>query len=156
MTLYSRSGARAVSRKPVKKSVAAIVRYVTAPDGSHHVIAQGETRFRIKEYLQVEPYLLARIERIEEEDAEHDPEIEARFLNLKAQAHQALALLPQKPEDLDQAIDLVFRARNLDDERIGGYVNHASTEDVDELHDVRARLAGERAPGDPPRKQGWR
>ncbi len=86
-------------------TVAAIVRYITAPDGSHHVIAQGETRFRILEYLQVEPYLMARIERIEEEEPEHDPEIEARFLNLKAQAHQALALLPQKPEDLDQAIE---------------------------------------------------
>jgi ATP-dependent Lon protease len=86
-------------------TVAAIVRYITAPDGTHHVIAQGETRFRVKEYLQVEPYLLARIERIEEEGPEHDPAVEARFLNLKAQAHQALALLPQKPEDLDQAIE---------------------------------------------------
>jgi ATP-dependent Lon protease len=96
-------------------TVAAIVRYVTAPDGSHHVIAQGETRFRVKEYLQVEPYLLARIERIEEQDAEHDPEIEARFLNLKAQAHQALALLPQKPEDLDQAIENASSPSGLTD-----------------------------------------
>jgi len=86
-------------------TVAAIVRYVTAPDGSHHVIAQGETRFRVKAYVQVEPYLMARVERIEEPDLEHDPAVEARFLNLKAQAHQALALLPQKPEDLDQAIE---------------------------------------------------
>ena len=40
-------------------TVAAIVRYITAPDGSHHVIAQGETRFRVLEYMQVEPYLMA-------------------------------------------------------------------------------------------------
>jgi ATP-dependent Lon protease len=96
-------------------TVAAIVRYITAPDGSHHVIAQGESRFRVKEYVQVEPYLVARIERIEEEAGEHDPEIEARFLNLKAQAHQALALLPQKPEDLDQAIESATSPSGLTD-----------------------------------------
>jgi len=96
-------------------TVAAIVRYITAPDGSHHVIAQGETRFRVLEYLQVEPYLLARIERIEELEPEHDPEIEARFLNLKAQAHQALSLLPQKPEDLDQAIENASSPSGLTD-----------------------------------------
>jgi ATP-dependent Lon protease len=85
--------------------VAAVVRYITAPDGSHHVIAQGETRFRVKEYVQVDPYMIARVERIEEPAVEHDPEIDARFLNLKLQAHQALGLLPQKPEDLDSAIE---------------------------------------------------
>jgi ATP-dependent Lon protease len=86
-------------------TVAAVVRYITAPDGSHHVIAQGETRFRVKEYVQVDPYMIARVERIEEPAVEHDPEIDARFLNLKLQAHQALGLLPQKPEDLDSAIE---------------------------------------------------
>ncbi|NOT31324.1 MAG: endopeptidase La, partial [Planctomycetes bacterium] len=85
-------------------TIANIVRYITAPDGSHHVIAQGEARFRILSYVQVEPYLVARVERIEEVE-QQGPEIEARFLSLKARAHEALALLPQKPEDLDQAIE---------------------------------------------------
>ncbi len=96
-------------------TVAAIVRYITAPDGSHHVIAQGETRFRVLDYLQVEPYLLARVERIEEDEGEPDTEVEARFLNLKAQAHQALTLLPQKPEDLDQAIENASSPSGLTD-----------------------------------------
>jgi ATP-dependent Lon protease len=96
-------------------TVAAIVRYITAPDGSHHVIAQGESRFRIKEFLQSDPYMLARVERIEEEELESDPAVEARFLNLKAQAHQALALLPQKPEDLDQAIENATSPSGLTD-----------------------------------------
>ena len=73
-------------------TIANIVRYITAPDGSHHVIAQGEARFRVKEYVQVEPYLVARIERIEEPDTEHDSAIEARTVNLKAQANQALEI----------------------------------------------------------------
>ncbi len=95
-------------------TIANIVRYITAPDNSHHVIAQGEARFRIKEYVQVEPYLVARVERIEELE-QPDPEVEARFLNLKAQAHEALALLPQKPEDLDQAIENATSPSGLTD-----------------------------------------
>ncbi len=85
---------------------AAVVRYITAPDGSHHVIAQGTVRFRILEFLQTEPYLVAKVEEIEESEvADEDTEIQARAVNLKGQAHNALSLLPQKPEDLDQAIE---------------------------------------------------
>ena len=87
-------------------TVATIVRYVTAPDGSHHVIAQGENRLRVKEFLAQQPFLIARVETIDEPEVdEEDKEIEARLFNLKSQAHQALSLLPQKPEDLDQAIE---------------------------------------------------
>ena len=32
-------------------TVANIVRYITAPDGSHHLVCQGEQRFQISEYL---------------------------------------------------------------------------------------------------------
>jgi len=96
-------------------TVAAIVRYITAPDGSHHVIAQGETRFRVLEFLQSEPYLLARVERIEEQSGDPGPEVEARFVNLKAQAHQALSLLPQTPDDLDQAIENASTPSGLTD-----------------------------------------
>ncbi len=87
-------------------TVADIVRYITAPDGSHHLIAQGRQRFRILEVLETEPIMTARIEWIEEraEDAEKDTEIEARAFNLRDQARAALQLLPQTPEDLDHAI----------------------------------------------------
>ncbi len=84
---------------------ATVVRYITAPDGSHHVIAQGESRFRVIEFVRTSPYLVARVERIEEPAIENDKEVQARVLNLKSQAHHVLSLLPQKPEDLDQAIE---------------------------------------------------
>jgi ATP-dependent Lon protease len=97
-------------------TVASVVRYVTAPDGSHHVIAQGEVRFRVLEFLRTEPFLVARVQHIEEPSAEgHEKEVEARLLNLKAQAHQAISLLPQKPEDLDQAIENSSDASTLTD-----------------------------------------
>jgi len=97
-------------------TVASVVRYVTAPDGSHHLIAQGVERFRVLEFLQADPYLIARVERIEEEaDDEQPPEIAARSMNLKSQARQALSLLPQKPEDLDLAIENATSPSGLTD-----------------------------------------
>src|SRR3546814_12601644 len=35
-------------------TVAGILRYVTGADGTHHVVCQGEQRFRIVEYLRSE------------------------------------------------------------------------------------------------------
>jgi ATP-dependent Lon protease len=122
-------------------TVAAIVRYVTAPDGTHHVIAQGESRFRVVEFTQTEPYLIARIERIEEPEVEADPEIEARFLNLKAQAHRALTLLPQKPEDLDQAIENAQSPSGLTD-LVATFMDIPTQEkqEILETVDLKARM----------------
>src|SRR5205814_2603717 len=62
-----------------------LLRYVTSPDGSHHVICQGEQRVRIVEFLDGYPFFVARIERVpESEDA--NKEIDARLLNLRNQA----------------------------------------------------------------------
>lgn len=36
-------------------TAAAILRYVTAPDGSHHIICQGQQRFRIRNFCQAIP-----------------------------------------------------------------------------------------------------
>ena len=80
-------------------TVANIVRYITAPDGSHHIVCQGEQRFRVVDYLNGWPFFVADIVRIPEPTAPSN-EIEARFLNLKGQALEALRLLPQAPEEL--------------------------------------------------------
>ena len=42
-------------------TLANIVRYVTAPDGSHHLICQGEQRFQVVEYLNGWPFFVARV-----------------------------------------------------------------------------------------------
>ena len=84
-------------------TVANIVRYVTGRDGAHHVVCQGEQRFRIVEFLHGWPFLVARIERIAA-PATVSPDIEARFLNLKRQALEALQLLPQVPPELVESV----------------------------------------------------
>src|SRR5579884_3134433 len=64
---------------------ASVLRYVTSPDGSHHVICQGERRFRIVEFLEGYPFLVARVVRLSETDVQ-TPQIAARVLVLKQQA----------------------------------------------------------------------
>jgi ATP-dependent Lon protease len=87
-------------------TVAGIMRYVTAPDGSHHIVCQGQQRFRTVEYLPGYPFLVARIERIEEPEAT-GAEVEARLAHLKDRAIEALQFLPQVPRELANAIQAI-------------------------------------------------
>ncbi|MEX1026108.1 MAG: endopeptidase La [Planctomycetota bacterium] len=96
-------------------TVATIIRYLTAPDGSHHVFAHGESRFRVLSFEQTDPYLVARVERLAEPEVHDDAALEARMLALRAESHRALSLLPQKPEELDQAIENADSASGLTD-----------------------------------------
>ncbi|MBO0716221.1 MAG: endopeptidase La [Rhizobiales bacterium] len=94
--------------------LANVVRYITTPDGSHHLVCQGEQRFQIVEYLSGWPFLVARVLRIPEPEI-RTPEIEARFVNLKAQAVEAVELLPQAPAELVAAIQSIEAAPALAD-----------------------------------------
>jgi ATP-dependent Lon protease len=87
-------------------TLANVVRYITTPDGTHHLVCQGEQRFQVVEYLSGWPFLVARVLRIPEPET-RSPEIEARFVNLKAQAVEAIQLLPQVPADLLAAIQSI-------------------------------------------------
>ena len=80
-------------------TIANIVRYITAPDETHHIVCQGVQRARILDFLPGTPFLAARMLHIPE-PATTSPEIEARFLNLQRQAIEAIQLLPQAPPEL--------------------------------------------------------
>jgi ATP-dependent Lon protease len=84
-------------------TIANVLRYVNAPDGMHHLVLQGEQRFRIVEFVRERPFIVARVQRIEEPET-RTPDIEARFLHLKQQAIEALQLLPQAPRELIGAV----------------------------------------------------
>ena len=85
-------------------TAANVLRYVTAPDGAHHVICQGMHRFRVLQFLEGYPFTVARVQRIEQSDAVN-ADIEARALSLKQRAVEILRLLPQVPEDMIAAVD---------------------------------------------------
>ncbi len=80
-------------------TVANVIRYITGPDDSHHLICQGVQRIRVLDFLPGTPFLAARVLNIPEPTTT-SPEIEARFLNLQRQAIEAAELLPQAPQEL--------------------------------------------------------
>jgi ATP-dependent Lon protease len=84
-------------------TVANVARYITAPDGGHHLICQGDQRFQVTEFLGGWPFFVARVLRIPEPEAQSS-EIEARFLHLRQQAVEAVQLLPQAPPELLAAV----------------------------------------------------
>src|SRR6185437_5461446 len=83
--------------------LATVVRYVTAPDGAHHLVCQGENRFRLLQVVSETPFLAARIETLEEPET-RGADIEARMDFLKQRAVEALSLLPQVPAELARTI----------------------------------------------------
>ena len=83
-------------------TVASILRYVKEKDGTHDLIVQGERRFRVLDFQSGLPFTLARVEYLPEQHV--DSEIEARALNLKRLAAQAVELLPQVPVELSNAV----------------------------------------------------
>ncbi|MGZ5919987.1 MAG: endopeptidase La, partial [Hyphomicrobium sp.] len=95
-------------------TVANVMRYVTAPDGSHHLVAQGDERFQALEFLSGWPFLVARVQRISDQEPK-TPEMEARFLNLQRQTLEALELLPQVPAELTTAVQSLRSAGSLAD-----------------------------------------
>src|SRR5665213_3371168 len=63
--------------------LATVIRYVTAPDGTHHLVAQGEGRFRVVEYVHEKPYFAARVETLAETNTTGH-QIDARMEVLKS------------------------------------------------------------------------
>jgi ATP-dependent Lon protease len=121
-------------------TVANIVRYLTAPDGSHHLVCQGEQRFQIVEYLSGWPFLVARVQRVAEPEV-RTSEIEARFVNIKAQAIEAVQLLPQVPGELLAAIQSIDEPPALTDLAIAVMdVKSEEKQEILETVDIAARM----------------
>jgi len=91
-----------------------VVRYITGGEGAHHLVVQGQSRFRVLEFLEGWPFLVARVETVEAKD-EMTPDIEARFLQLKTQAAEAIGLLANAPEELAMVVQGVTSPALLTD-----------------------------------------
>ena len=121
-------------------TVANIVRYITAPDGSHHLVCQGDQRFQIVEFLSGWPFMVARVQRFAEPETQ-TPEIEARMLNLRNQALEALSLLPQAPQELIAGIQAVEAPGPLADLAVSYMdIKPDEKQDILETVDVAARV----------------
>ena len=121
-------------------TIANIVRYMTAPDGGHHLICQGDQRFQVTEFLSGWPFFVARVTRIPEPGV-RTPDIEARFLHLQRQAVEALELLPQAPQELIAAVQSAATPAALADLAVA-YMDSKSSEkqEILETIDITARM----------------
>ncbi|RXF75595.1 endopeptidase La [Hansschlegelia zhihuaiae] len=121
-------------------TVANIVRYITAPDGSHHIVAQGVERMRVLDYFPGTPFPVARVLRLPESET-RSSEIEARFLHLQGQALEAVNLLPQRPPELVAAIQSAASPSALAD-LAAGYMDVSAErrQEILETIDLAARM----------------
>jgi ATP-dependent Lon protease len=121
-------------------TTANILRYVTGPDGSHHLVVQGEERFRVLQFLEGWDFPVARVERLPQPE-KVDTEIEARALSLKQRAIETLRLLPQVPEEMVTALQNVEAPAQLAD-LVGGLMDVSPEEKQKllETFDLKDRL----------------
>ncbi|HQR25032.1 MAG TPA: LON peptidase substrate-binding domain-containing protein, partial [Steroidobacteraceae bacterium] len=121
-------------------TAAAIIRFVTAADGTHHLVCQGERRFRVLDHVPGFPYLVARVEYLPDSGAHH-PEVEARTLFLKQKSVEAISLLPQAPAELANAVQAMESPSALAD-MVASFldVTPAQKQALLETTDVRDRL----------------
>jgi ATP-dependent Lon protease len=119
---------------------AAVLRYVTTPDGTHHAVARGLRRFRVLQFLDGYPYLVVQVQYIDDPDRT-DPEIEGRARALKERALETLQLLPQVPPEMAvalQGIDDPAQLANV----ISGVLDISAEEKQSllETFDLKSRL----------------
>ncbi|HEX2539481.1 MAG TPA: endopeptidase La [Caldimonas sp.] len=119
---------------------AAVLRYVTTPDGTHHAVARGLRRFRVLQFLPGWPHLVVQVQYIDDPDRS-DPEIEGRARALKERALETLQLLPQVPAEMAvalQGIDDPAQLANV----ISGVLDISAEEKQSllETFDLKSRL----------------
>jgi ATP-dependent Lon protease len=116
---------------------ASIVRFVTAPDGTHHMICQGEQRFEVLDYISQDPFLVARVQ-TRNEPATVDLDTEARGMSLREKAAEAL---PQAPAELLNAIQSIESVPALADV-VASFLDIKAEEKQEILatFDLKARL----------------
>lgn len=121
-------------------TVGQVVRYITGAEGAHHMVIQGQTRFRVLEFLDGWPFLVARVAMVETRE-DSGPEIEARFLQLKEGAIEAIRLLPNVSDELAGVVQAMTSPALLAD-MVANLVDVKTTEKqaVLECFDLRMRL----------------
>jgi ATP-dependent Lon protease len=89
-------------------TIAKIIKIIKLPDGNISAITRGIQRFKVKNYIQTEPYFLAEIEKLKDSSTKKKEEFEALIDNIKDLAIKIIELDPNIPGAANFAI------RNID------------------------------------------
>jgi len=91
-------------------TAAVIHRLLKVPDGSVRLVVQGLERFRILEFIQLRPYLVARIQQVEDV-VENTVEVQALMRNVVDLFQRMVSLVAYMPDEL------IMAAINIEDPR---------------------------------------
>jgi ATP-dependent Lon protease len=87
-------------------TVARIVKMLVLPDGNTTIIIQGKNRFHVREFVQEDPYLTAKIDLLTEPMLNiNSKESKALVQSLKDAALKILKLNPEIPQEAQIALD---------------------------------------------------
>ncbi|MGH2983831.1 MAG: endopeptidase La [Solirubrobacterales bacterium] len=92
-----------------------VARMMKVPDGTLRILVQGGQRVRLVDYVSEQPYLVARIE-VLEDVLESSPELEALTRNVQNTFSEIIEQIPYLPEELQLAVT------NLDDPSALGHL----------------------------------
>jgi ATP-dependent Lon protease len=115
-------------------TIASVVQFLTAPNGMHYLICQGEQRFRVIDFVPSLPFLAAHLDAIPE-TTDDSPEIEALATHVRAQAAKALEFIPEAPPTLASSLQLVESPGVLAD-LIAGLLDFKPDEKQTVLEDI--------------------
>ncbi|HEX3531176.1 MAG TPA: endopeptidase La [Thermoanaerobaculia bacterium] len=133
-------------------TAAVIMRMLKLPDGRIRILVQGLARARIHHISQTEPYLQAKIERVDEPSPEAEPlEIEALLRSIKESLDRAVSLgkaispevmvIAANLEDPGRLGDLA--ASNLDLKPVEAQGILETIDPIERLHKVSEQIARE-------------
>ncbi|HEV8605545.1 MAG TPA: endopeptidase La [Tepidisphaeraceae bacterium] len=109
--------------------VANILKLFRLPDGNQSIIVHGLTRFRLVGIEKKEPFLLGRIEILEEKSPEGgekkgsqpqsvavgNPNLDALLASVRAQANRVIELSPNTPDEATQVLNSIQNPSGLAD-----------------------------------------
>jgi len=91
-----------------------ILKLFKLPDGNQSIIVHGLTRFRLTSVEQTEPFLLGRVE-VLEETFEPSPEFDALLASVRQQANRVIELSPNTPDEAAQVLNSITQPSALAD-----------------------------------------
>jgi len=89
-------------------TAATILRFMKMPDETVRILVQGLSRIRVVEFLKTDPYMVAKIQRLESK-VDDSMELKALAANASNQFQAMISMLPQLPDELKVAVS------NIDD-----------------------------------------
>jgi ATP-dependent Lon protease len=93
---------------------ASILKLFKLPDGNQSIIVHGITRFRLMELTQSDPFLIGRIE-VLEDTGEPGPEVDALVNSVRQSANRVIELSPNTPDEAAQVLNSITNPSALAD-----------------------------------------